>query len=107
VTPGAIVHTEWDTDDIYLRREFVLPEGTLHDPQVFIHHDDDVEVYVNGVLATRASGFKTSYQIIPLSPAARAALRPGRNLMAVHCRQKGGGQYIDVGLTDLLPVPKK
>jgi hypothetical protein len=107
VTPGAIVHTEWDTDDIYLRREFVLPEGTLHDPQVFIHHDDDVEVYVNGVLATRASGFKTSYQIIPLSPAARAALRPGRNLMAVHCRQKGGGQYIDVGLTDLLPVPRK
>lgn len=105
-TPGAVIHTPWDTSDIYLRREFDLPTGELHDPQLFIHHDDDVEVYVNGVLATRAQGFLTTYSARPMSKSARAALLPGqKNVIAVHCRQHGGGQFIDVGLVDVLPMP--
>lgn len=105
-TPGAIVHTRWDTDEIYLRRDFVLTEEKMNDPQLLIHHDDDVEVYINGVLAMRGNGFVTSYTPQPLSKAAKAALRKGRNIIAVHCRQQQGGQYIDVGLVDVLPVKK-
>jgi hypothetical protein len=41
-----------------------------------------------------------------MSKAARAALRKGRNIIAVHCRQQQGGQYIDVGLVDVLPMEK-
>ena len=41
---------------------------------------------------------------LALTPAGRAALRPGRNTIAVHCHQTTGGQYIDVGLVDVVPA---
>jgi hypothetical protein len=50
------------------------------------------------VLAARLTGYNAAYEEIDLSAAARAALQPGQNLMAVHCRQTVGGQYIDLGI---------
>ncbi len=105
-TPGAVIHTKWETDNIYLRRDFELSEDKVNDPQLLIHHDDDVEVYINGVLAMKSNGFITSYTPRPISKAAKATLRKGRNIIAVHCRQHEGGQYIDVGLVDVLPIEK-
>lgn len=106
-TPASIIHTLWQTDEIYLRRDFELGDDSINDPQLLIHHDDDVEVYINGVLAMKSSGFVTSYTPRPISKAAKAVLKKGRNIMAVHCRQHGGGQFIDVGLVDILPTKKK
>jgi hypothetical protein len=100
-TPGAVVRTEWSGSDIWLRREFALPEGKWSDLQLRMHHDDDVDIYVDGVLAARVSGFATDYETVPIRPKALAILKPGKHLMAVHCRQRGGGQFIDVGLVDL------
>jgi hypothetical protein len=105
-TPGAVVRTEWRTGDIWLRREFTLPEGGLRDPQLVMHHDEDAEVYLNGVLAVRVSGYISDYEQFEISPAARAALKPGRNVMAVHCHQTTGGQYIDAGVVNLDPPGK-
>ncbi|MBI5835252.1 MAG: 1,4-beta-xylanase [Armatimonadetes bacterium] len=90
--------TIWTTPDIWLRRAFTLPEGGWGEPVVVCHHDEDVEVYLNGVLAARLPGYNATYDRFDIAPAARAALRPGRNLLAVHCRQTRGGQYVDVGI---------
>lgn len=100
-TPGAIVGTTWRTDDIWLRREVDLPVADYDELEAWLHHDEDVEVYINGVLAVKASGFICNYDAFPMTPQGRAALKSGRNLIAIHCHQTYGGQYVDFGMVDI------
>ena len=103
-TPGSSggLRTEWNTSDIWLRRSFAMPAGQFGNLQLDCIHDEDVEIYINGVLAAKASGYTGEYEPLTISPAARAALKPGAtNLLAVHCHQTTGGQYVDVGFADV------
>jgi hypothetical protein len=100
-TPGAVVRTEWKTDDIWIRREFTLRDQKFGDMYLNLHHDEDAEIYFNGVLAAKVKGFKTEYELEAISSEAKAALKPGKNIMAIHCHQTTGGQYIDAGLVEL------
>jgi hypothetical protein len=102
-TPGAVVHTTWTTDDIWIRRTFTMPEGHFENLQFYVFHDEDVEIYVNGVLAATEGGYVTSYEPLEINPAARAILQPGAQItLAAHCHQTVGGQDIDVGLVNLV-----
>ncbi|HYG22686.1 MAG TPA: DUF4965 domain-containing protein [Verrucomicrobiae bacterium] len=100
-TPGAFIGTLWNTPEIWLRREIEIPADKLKNLSLWVHHDEDVQIYINGVLVVRNFGYTTSYDIFPLSDAAKAALKPGPNLIAVHCRQTGGGQYVDLGFVNV------
>jgi serine/threonine protein kinase/formylglycine-generating enzyme required for sulfatase activity len=106
-TSGAVVHTEWKSADIWLRREFTMPEGKWDDLLLLVHHDDDAEVYLNGVLAVKAPRPLGNYEEMPLSAEARKALKPGKNVLAVHCHQVSGPQYIDVGIVAVKGNPAR
>ena len=97
-------NTPWtDTPgDIWLRRTTILPAAIPPKLVVLLLHDEDAEVYVNGVLAVSAPGYTGSYVELPMSKAAQAAIKPGTaNVLAVHCHQTVGDQVIDVGIVQL------
>ena len=106
-TPNATVGTRWDGSDVWLRRGVSLTAEQVNDPALRwrIHHDEDVTVSVNGRPVLSLEGFADGYRTHELSAEARDALRAGDNLIAVHCRQTRGGQYVDVGLTRVETVP--
>jgi hypothetical protein len=101
-TRHARVGTAWQTPDIWLRRAFDIPAGTLSNPHLRVFHDDDTRVYVNGTQVAELPGANPAFAYVPLSAAARAALRPGKNVIAVHTHQTRGGQFIDVGIVDVV-----
>jgi hypothetical protein len=102
-TPGAVVGTRWDTGDIWLRRNVTLPDKTYSGLEFYVDHDEDVEIYVNGILASKEGGFTTGYVPLEIRSDARALLKPNATVtMAVHCHQTTGGQNIDVGLASVL-----
>jgi hypothetical protein len=90
-TPGTAVRTTWNTPDIWLRKEFDVkdPAGL----KLYIHHDESAEVYLNGKLVAQLSGYTTQYELVDIK-----GLQRGRNVLAIHCHQTSGGQYIDAGL---------
>ena len=100
----APIRTQWTSDEIWVRREFTLAQGDLDDVQLTIQHDDDAEVYVNGVLAVRLPG-ANRYETFDLPKSVRATLRAGKNVIAIHCRDTGGDQYLDAGFVTSRLMP--
>lgn len=102
-TPGSVVKTEWSSSDIWIRQEFKLGDLSainLDDLILRIHHDEDCEVYINGVEAAKMEGAVAGYVNMAISAAAKKALiKNGKNTIAIHCHQTVGGQYIDCGLS--------
>ena len=101
-TPGAIIGTVWNTDDIWLRRDFEWDGNFMAANTAMtldIHHDEDVEVYLNGKLIFQRPGWVTGYEKIFGLRELAENLKPGKNTLAVHCLQTGGGQYTDVGIS--------
>ena len=103
--PGVSPRTRWTTDNIWLRRHFIMPTGHYPHLVVYCYHDEDVQIYINGVFAASAPGYSTSYVPLRLTPAGKKTLHPGRNLMAVHVLQTTGGQFFDAGLAQWY-IPK-
>jgi len=104
-TPGSYPNTAWKTSDIWLRREFALGTEDLAGVKLRLYHDEDVSIYLNGVLALKLTGYITDYEEFDISKEAAAALRPGNNTIAVHCHQTTGGQGIDAGILVAQPKP--
>lgn len=100
------VRTRWDTQNLWIRRTFTLPAALPAKLALRVVHDEDAEIYVNGVLAATVTGYTGNYKTVAMSDAARATLKAGgQNTIAVHVRQTIGGQAIDVGITAATAAP--
>jgi Glycosyl hydrolases family 2, sugar binding domain/Glycosyl hydrolases family 2/Glycosyl hydrolases family 2, TIM barrel domain len=104
-TPNSRVFTKWASEDIWLRKKIKL-NGAMKKPSLLIHHDEDAQIYLDGQPIATFSGYVTNYKVVPLESAATKLLTSGDHLLAVHCHQTGGGQFIDVHLIegDNIPV---
>ena len=97
VSPKEKVGVKWDTSDIWLRTTFRLasiPEVL----RVTLKHDEDVEIYLNGKLVFQNTGLFSKYETHDISQASADVLQTGKNVIAVHCTNTEGGQFIDLGL---------
>jgi hypothetical protein len=102
--PKSKIRTPWKSSDVWLRREIEMPQGPWTDVHLLVYHDEDVEIYINGVLAVAVNEYTTIYEALPINVDAKITLIPGKNTFAVHCTQTDGGQYVDLGVVDLVPV---
>jgi hypothetical protein len=101
-TPGVIINTQWTSSNIYLVRTFVMPAGTFSNPEFEVFHDENVAIYVNGILAASETGYITGYKDLAMSSAAAAQLVAGQTItLAVSCLNTTGGQGVDVGIVSI------
>ena len=97
------IRTKWTTDDIWMRKTVTLNEE-LTDPVIKIAYDDDYEVYINGELVLSEKGSSGAYKYMKLDKEKIGAFKKGKNVIAVHCKNTGGGQHIDMGIGKIAKI---
>lgn len=94
------VKTPWTTSDIWLRQEFTVDSVDFKRAMLALHYDNTTNIYLNRVLiwGSNQGAWNDGYAPFDVTERVRLALKPGRNVLAVHCHQETGGQFIDLAL---------
>lgn len=86
----------WNTKEVWVRREFVMPEASLNDAIYLVYsHDDDFKIYLNGKELVNTGNRARSMETLKLD---RGLLNNGINILAAHCIDRGGLVYVDFGI---------
>ncbi len=93
--------TPWNSRNIWIRRTFTLEDTAFSDLYLQMHHDDNVEVYLNGALVYECTCWNGKIQPFPIGDLVRKRLVKGRNLLAIHCANTEGGAWLDAGLAEV------
>ena len=104
-TPNTTIGTVWNTDNIWIRKSFELSDADVKDPsslRLSLYHDEDCVVYCNGTKVLETKGYITDYALFSIANAG-AVFKAGTNVLAIHCKQTTGGQYIDAGVSRRIP----
>jgi hypothetical protein len=96
--------TLWTSKNLWIRRTFLLDDLNINKLNLRLHHDDNVEVYLNGELVYTCNCWNDKTQAFPLTDAIKSKLIKGENIIAIHCANTAGGAWLDVGLSDELPA---
>lgn len=95
--------TLWKSDDLWYRRTFNLEDANLKSLYLKIRHDDNVTAYINGEEIFKADGWQDSFKFIPIEERVIEKLKKTGNVLAIHIRNTGGGQWLDAGLVTDAP----
>ncbi|MDB5025644.1 MAG: hypothetical protein JWP78_3399 [Mucilaginibacter sp.] len=98
----ANAKTSWTSKNIWMRRTFALDHINIDRLLLKLHHDDNVEVYLNGEMVYTKEGWTSDFELIQLSDAIRNKLKKEGNILAIHCANTAGGAYLDAGLVELV-----
>jgi hypothetical protein len=91
--------TAWNSKSIWVRRSFELNNTDIESLVMQLRHDDDVEVFINGVPAYSCEHcYVGTIKEYKLNDAARKAIRKGKNILAMRCINPSGNAWLDVGL---------
>ena len=97
-TPGMqAIGTPWKTTEIWVRREFKLPNVSSGTNLYLIYsHDDDFELYLNGKEIVNTGNRAKSGIVLKID--ASLLNSSGENVIAAHCLDRGGLAYVDFGI---------
>jgi eukaryotic-like serine/threonine-protein kinase len=84
--------------NLWMRQEFDLPNVPAGKVVLRLNRNHDAQMFVNGVSAGSMTDWSDADVVVPCSTTAQAALKKGRNLLAVHCEDADGGTGVDVGM---------
>ncbi len=101
------VATNWESEFLWLRREFDATQP-LEELKVLVRTAGAFEAYLNGVPAAASLLDRNGYYEYRVSPEGAAALKPGRNVLAVKAsrirEKENGGQLMDLSLRGAIPL---
>jgi len=90
--------TEWNTKEIWVRRNFDVFDLNIEQLVLSLRNDDDAEVYINGEKVYACYCWTPDYQQHDLPPSVIKKLHRGTNLLAIHCTNTGGNAWLDAGI---------
>ena len=94
--------TLWQSKNVWMRRSFELKGININQLFLKLHHDDNVEVYLNGSLIYSCECWNGKQEFFPMTDAIKNKLVKGENILAIHCANTAGGAYLDAGFSNEL-----
>lgn len=98
--------TMWLSKNIWVRRKFTINNLDLNNLFLKLHHDDDVEVYLNGESVYTNKGWTSKFIYLPITDVIKSKLKKGINILALHVTNTAGGAWLDAGIVEE-PKPTK
>jgi hypothetical protein len=93
------VNTEWNTKDIWVRKEFKLNSEELEKTLLLNYsYDDNLTLFVNGIQILKTPYEWKTGEIIEIPEDIKTTTIDGTFIVAAHCENKSGGAFLNFNL---------
>ncbi|HEX2536424.1 MAG TPA: DUF5127 domain-containing protein, partial [Chitinophagaceae bacterium] len=100
---AGLHRTLWKSRNIWMRRTFTLDDLSGENLFLKLQHDDNAEVYLNGVRIYEHKGWLSKMHYFPMTALLKQHLVKGKNVLAIHVENTAGGAWLDAGIVQEEP----